>query len=113
MMRVTRKQLDEKMACFLQWLQGLWRSNGWDGPHKICLDQGATEAAGGVSMSASRLSDIRTAATLTEFRARCVLSLMIALDEEFPENLDRTMVVCLLAWPLRRSSSAGRQRARP
>ena len=45
--------------------------------------------------------------------ARCGLSLMIALDQEFPENLDRTTAVCLVAWPLRRSSSAGRQRARP
>ena len=38
---------------------------------------------------------------------------MIALDEEFPENLDWITAVCLPVWPLRRSSSAGRQQARP
>ena len=35
------------------------------------VDHRAAGISGGVSMSASRLSDIRTAATLTEFRPRC------------------------------------------
>ena len=34
-------------------------------------DHGAAGTSGGVSMSASRLSDIRTAATFTECRPRC------------------------------------------
>ena len=61
----------------------------------------------------SQAGQARLADADTGDAARCGLSLMIALDQEFPENLDQTTAVCLVAWPLRRSSSAGRQRARP
>ena len=38
---------------------------------------------------------------------RCDLAMCIALDDEFPENLDRAAAVCAVVWPQRKRLSDG------
>ena len=33
--------------------------------------------------------------------ARCALAVTMAVDDDFPENLDRAAAVCTVAWPRR------------
>ena len=33
--------------------------------------------------------------------ARCALAVTIAVDDDFPENLDRAAAVCTVVWPRR------------
>ena len=41
--------------------------------------------------------------------ARCVLSILVSLDDKFPENFARAGAVCWAVWPWKRPSSAGRR----
>ena len=41
--------------------------------------------------------------------ARCVLSILVSLDDKFPENFARAGAVCWVVWPWKKHSSAGRR----